>query len=302
MQGLGFESLVAEVADLEESVDRILDWAPGAMQTRLRWNRERVRPCGDGLPRTRVVFLHIMRTGGTSLSTLGSAWSDRGRSRVHLFVDDLLFMPRPLLAQLSFIAGHIPYEALETIPPPFRTITVIREPVGRALSHYFALRRSSPAYRDITLDEFASNDAFATASTNYQARQLAHRIGIAQSWISYSPDARLSALNGTTADRPVQALFDSTPIELPDDDLLATAREHLGAIDAVGVTENLETVATRVAGWFGGSLDSVPHLHRTSTVEATELSGSVRKKLEARNQIDRELYEQAASMGNASAW
>lgn len=46
------------------------------------------------------------------------------------------------------------------------------------------LRKSGPSYENLTLDAFASSDDFHSAASNYQARQLAHRIDVSGAWIT----------------------------------------------------------------------------------------------------------------------
>jgi hypothetical protein len=296
-EGASLDELVAEVAGVEAAVDRTIDRIRPALQARLHWDYERGQPGADELPQTRVVFMHIMKTAGTSLSELCSGWVAPGRGRVHLYIDDLLLTPPAMLARLGFIAGHIPFEALEIIPGRFQTVTVLREPIARAISHYSTLRRSGPRYEDLTLEEFAFSDLYRSAAGNYQARQLAHRIDVSEAWISFSPYARLRALAEGAAgtELPVQGLFDSTPIDISDDELFETARCNLARINVVGVTDDLQTVADEVASVFKTSVKAVPREHISPPFDRSQLTDRVRKRLEQSTAVDRELYAQARS-------
>lgn len=278
---------------------RVVEGARRGLQARLQWDFERPDGESQGVVDERLVFLHIMRTGGTSLSQLGSRWAAPGRARIHMYVDDLLLTPPPLLGRLRFIGGHIPVEALQLIPGRFRTVTVLRDPVARAVSHYSRLVNTEPAYKDLTLDAFISSGEHDAAVGNYQARQLAHRLEVGEAWLSYSPYQRLRTLGAVSARYPVQALFDSTPMALSDDELFQAAGASLAGIDFVGVTDDLASIASRVAGVLGARVQDVPRLN-ASPSEPLNMSDNSRKKLESRNTVDRELYELAASGVNRS--
>jgi hypothetical protein len=291
--GAGFDDLVASVLETSAAAELTVDRLRPALQSQLHVDFESSSDRDLRNPPTRVVFLHIMKTGGVSLSDVCAGWSPPGRSRVHLYVDELVLATPASIARLSFIAGHIPYEALDLVPPGYWTLTMLREPVTRAVSHYLALRGSGPPYDNLTLDEFVSNEVYDVPSGNYQARQLAHRIGIADAWISYSPVQRLRATGGDRTDYPIQALFDSTPIAASDDDLLVRARRNLATIDFVGVTEDLESAADRLARLWGRPGAPVPRLNVSPPFDPRELTASIRKRLEARTAVDRVLYEEA---------
>ncbi len=88
-----------------------------------------------------VCFLHTMKTAGTSLRRtlvgLAAPWP----SLAELFLDDLVCAPSPLLDHAMFLAGHLPYEALDLLPPGLAVCTVVRDPLERTLSHLAHLNR-----------------------------------------------------------------------------------------------------------------------------------------------------------------
>lgn len=294
VEGASFDDLVAQVATTEAAVDRTLDRIQPLVQTWLRLQFERPRPGPRRPGSERVVFLHIMKTGGVSVSDacLGFARL-RGPAWAGLYADDLLLRPPAMLAQARFLGGHLPYEALDVIPGTFRTATVLRDPVARAVSHYLELRRTAPSYEAMSLEEFADSGDPYGPSGNYQARQLAHRVDIAGAWITYNPYERLQALSMASTDYPVSGLFDTVPVEGGEDEVFKRARANLAAIDFVGVTETLGKVVEPIARIFGARPPVVPHLHASPLLGPEELSPSLRRRLEARTEMDRELYELA---------
>lgn len=309
-EGASFDDLLGEVAATESAVDRTLDRIRPALQARLRWDYER-RASASGTDslrwalrqeeaggaaelHDRVVFLHVMKTGGVSLSHVCLRWAlARGRAWAGLFVDDLLLRPPAMLAQINFISGHIPYEALEVIPGSFKTAILLRDPVARAISHFSELRRSGPPYSEMTLDEFASGEDRFGAAGNYQTRQLAHRIGIAGAWTEYNPYQRLRLFTSGQSEYPVSSLFDTVPVMAGDDEMLDAARRNLSSIDFVGVTEDMSSVAGQIARVYGARPVSLPRMHVSPPFDRSQLTASVREKLEAGTALDRELYDLA---------
>jgi hypothetical protein len=237
-----------------------------------------------------------MKVGGTSLSDLFQRWVGVDRSRVHIFVDDLILTPPLLLSQLRLLAGHFPYEALSFVPDPYSTLCVLREPVARTLSHYSELRSARARYRDLPLDEFVFNEEFDVPSGNYQARQLAHEIGLADAWRSYTPEEGLRAAGADPEQAyPVQALFDSTPLQFDEDTLLHRARANLARIDFVGVTESLDSVGGAVARLFGTTPERPQRLNVSVPIDRRDIDRRILRRIEGRTAVDRELYEAALS-------
>lgn len=291
-KGASFDELVSVVEASESAVDRLLDRVQPAVQARLRWDYQKATE-EDETTSARVVFLHIMKTGGISLSHVCSDYPlAQGRARMGLYIDDLLLSPAALLARLRFIAGHIPFEALELVPGSFTTATVLRDPIARTISHFLQLRNSGAGYEDLTLDAFASSDNH-TAAGNYQARQLAHHIDLIGPWVTYNPYERLSAIGGAMTEFPVSSIFDSTPVLITDNELYETAASNLAKIDLVGITENLGWVAESIAKIFGGAFAGLPNLHVSPPFDHRQLTDKIRKKLEEKTAVDRELYDQA---------
>ena len=225
MDGAEFDDLeVAAVAATDESVDRMTAQMRSAAQARLRKDFERDSEGSTGLATKRVVFMHMMKTGGTSLS------------ETVLHLDPSRAIPDPPLYRRSAahaarlvgsarlcrgpysLRGARPY----TRPLQHRHDTArTREPGD---PHFLTLRGSGPPYPDLTLDEFTSSDVYQVPSSNYQARQLAHRIGVTKPG---SPIPRMPDYRQRATDYPVQSLFDSTPIGASEDELLDRARRNL---------------------------------------------------------------------------
>jgi hypothetical protein len=279
---------LVELRDTPELTERGIAEVPAILHRGLRNRFDEPEPVPG---RPNLVFLHLMKTGGTSLSDLLSRWYPRGSARAHFHLDELALTPPPVLSHLGFIGGHIPFEGLDLIPSGFRSICVLRDPVSRTLSHLATLRANSPAHRDMSVEEFVSGERIA--SGNYQARQLAHTIGLSGAWISYSPENRCREIGvDEFGDRPLQALFDSSPLLMSEGELLEKAAANLEKIDFVSTTEHLDDLAEPLAGLLGRHAEPVPRLNR-SHAPAPEISDRIRRIIERRTAVDRELHELA---------
>ncbi|MDA8045205.1 MAG: hypothetical protein M0Z30_08225 [Actinomycetota bacterium] len=290
--GLGFDEMIGRL----RRTDRFLahDEPLATQSVRDRLERDiRLEAALGAATANRLIFLHIMKTGGTSLSQTLRKWAGESRSRVGIPLDDLAVLSRPQLSRLRAVSGHLPFEVLDLMPESWTTATVLRDPVRRTVSHYRELRRTSVPHRDLSLDEFISSEVYAVPSGNYQARALAHSIDLASAWIGYSPRRRyLEAGGDPDQPNPLQSLFDSTPIEGTGEELLRAASANLDRIDLVGVTEELDQLGARIGALFGVTGVQLPTLN-ASEGPPPDVPRAIRKRIEARTEIDRELYRQA---------
>ncbi len=87
-----------------------------------------------------VVFLHILKSGGTSLFAYGESVTGRSASRRLLESDLASYRPLPDLDGMAFLHGHLSRWHLERLSFPLRLVTVLREPTAQILSLYRFLR------------------------------------------------------------------------------------------------------------------------------------------------------------------
>ncbi len=94
--------------------------------------------------RPALVFLHIAKTGGSTLQNF--LIGNYGEATVYHEHDDTLYYKSPCqLAPYSVFAGHFNHDSLRYIPRHHKTLlTIVREPVARLVSLYNYLRAHEP--------------------------------------------------------------------------------------------------------------------------------------------------------------
>ena len=245
-----------------------------------------------------IYFLHIMKTGGTALNQSLAALVGPWPRLSDLFLDHLVCLPRPLLAQAILIAGHLPLEAVELLPAGGALCTVIREPVDRTLSHLAHLNgeRAGQGQPAVSLEEFISEAGWGRLWQNYQAHQLVGRLGLSDVWTRFSPPERAASRALSPADRdfPLQSLFDNEAA-LPAGDLDSAALAALESIDLVGTTDDLDGLLARVARfWHLPPPAPVPRVRVSPGRSArADVPAPLLAAIEAGTLVDAALYRRA---------
>jgi hypothetical protein len=112
-----------------------------------------------------LIFIHLYKTGGTTLNriieweyklsricSVEPTWQRWSYQRIRRW-------PRRRLARMDVFKGHMPFGLHSLLPGPANYITVLREPVERAISDYYFARRFKPhrhhrAAHRLTLEEY----------------------------------------------------------------------------------------------------------------------------------------------------
>lgn len=236
------------------------------------------------------VFLHVPKTAGTTLNSIFANHLEDGqryklmmrgmsyvRPRFSLFGPRLISRTnlgrfRAALAEpgkLKVIDGHFDMSIARFMPEDAFWITLLRDPVERAISHY-------RHYRALEKDPM-------------------HRTARENTLLSWVMGCNLVEMdNGQT--RRLAGAMDA-PIGSVDDRMLETAKRNLAKFDMVGLSERFDAFQVLLHAAMGWPLQRYPACNvGKSPVESMPASESDRSVLRAFNRYDDALYEFAHTL------
>jgi hypothetical protein len=237
----------------------------------------------SGVPaRPTLLFFHIGKTGGTSLTRFFRALAHT--SHVQSAPDDYSQLESPDDIEFpNFISGHYKVRQwLHRLPPSWRTMVVIRDPIQHLLSSYWHIRTHPPVIDDPDLCHLIE----ATGRSDLGVL-LRDRPGECFELHFDNPQTRF-ILNKV-----------SGPLDADD---LARAIALLGSLTYVGTTERLAAFASHVAAlmpWATGwEAQALPHamVNPLNTLRTEEIPRRLLRHILAATEMDAELYQRARQL------
>ncbi len=216
------------------------------------------------MARDTLVFIHLRKTGGTSLRAMLEQQFSANR-RCPIREDHLHHLSVAELGRYDFFAGHFDRTALRLIPRSnIKTIALFREPRARLISLYRFLR-SHPMR-----DEFDS-DLFVRLANELSAEEFFER-----------PEMRTASFmfnNYLLAFGSSYSLFAQNQASLTQADFsraLEEAKQQIRSLTALGITERFEQSVALICNSL--SLP-VPRLieERNVTDNLTEVDARLRR-------------------------
>ena len=239
-----------------------------------------------------LVFLHIPKTGGTSLHHHFSAHFTPEETCPERF-SNLDAYSEDDLRQWRFFSGHYNADEIKRIPRPIFLVSVFRNPIDRILSNYYYWRRHSHEY----IEQYGLNGP---------------RIAKAGTLIDFlrsdDPDVLQNTVNPMTTQVAGAVFAKSEGYALmkggeqigwlSDAQLVSRALETLLSCDVLGDISQLREIYERVARVFGmAPLAEVAYLNTKEEVdEAREpykpepITPEIWSLLEKKTRLDRILY------------
>lgn len=224
-------------------------------------------------------FVHVMKTGGTTL--FRHITKNFGREAVFPRREDrafpgdmgpnsdiafLLALPPERLRSIGLFTGHFPYVVCEQLSIDLVTVTMLRDPVARVISHLKHTNRELPQFRDRSLEQIYEDPiVFPCFLDNHQTKVFA-----------------------MTIDDPLRDIMDVVAI---DDARLAIAKANLEKVDVIGLTERHAEFLDELQGRFGWRFGAQGA--ENVSVEAGDVSPAFRRRIERDNRFDIELYAHA---------
>ncbi|WP_029005392.1 sulfotransferase family 2 domain-containing protein [Azorhizobium doebereinerae] len=244
-------------------------------------------PIRAGLPR--IVFLHVPKTAGTTIDQIMRSYypaDDVCPERL----DGIRFWPPEQLGRFRFFSMHDSYQNLSRIPPPWRMMTVLREPIDRLLSHYLYWRSYSNAVID---------------------RQNIHILRLAKlhdlkSFLKLPVPALFNEIDNLTTRFLSDKVFNSRGELWRDEhEMLEAALENLDRIDFCGIYEHLpesidlacrlfDVAPPREIAWTNNTRENFTLDPQSFVpVEAVEIDDETEELLVLRTRLDTIVYEAA---------
>jgi hypothetical protein len=233
----------------------------------------------------KTFFLHIPKTAGTSLRGFLEGLFHQTNTSDAWFVDDLLKIPPWKQSNAKLIAGHFPTSIFKWLSlDQYRTITFLRDPLARSISHFNHLKTNEDAYmhavaKDCDLDTFLQRDDGLFELANIQTRYLGASDLSSEYFFDRSVITREEAESWIYGNR-IQKTFRS-------------AIEVLENCDVTGIVERMEDSMLLLAARFVLSNRlSIGHANR-GKLPLPSISEQTLGLLREINQYDFKLYAEA---------
>jgi hypothetical protein len=234
----------------------------------------------------KLVFLHIPKTGGTSLHHHFAAHFAPEEICPERFSRLDRYAPEEL-DRYRYFSGHYNFDQLRLIPGPLFIVTVLRDPAERLLSNYYFWKRHTPAY--IAKNNLEGPAIARTGPLLDFLRSTHHEV---QDSVNNTMVRYLAGQVNVHADLSYRYSAGGHAIHVSELEVLHRAAGNLLTIDVVGFSNSLHDAYTRVALAFG--MRRVPQLVRRNTRDETlpHLEPAVEEEItrEARAEIDRLTY------------
>ncbi|MBV8909645.1 MAG: sulfotransferase family 2 domain-containing protein [Gammaproteobacteria bacterium] len=226
----------------------------------------------------KVVFPHIMKTGGTSVN----AWMQRHYAAAEVLSEasgwrELQSLPHELLLRKRLVRGHFGSRILAIFGAHngFAAITLLREPSERVVSHFWHLKQAPDAHIEFNfvneetfgIRDFLEHPQVRFITSDYQTGNLSGTLDAIQDHY-YTPLYRSEV----------------SPVNLDK------AKEFIEACAVIGITERMDRFVADCAARFGFFPARLTARARSYS-RATRLDQDVLTRLRELNSRDYELYE-----------
>ena len=256
----------------------------------------------------RFFFMHIMKTGGTSF--LQHAQQSLDRSRIYpgpafcdsdadlraakLSADRLVGPDGPPPESVSLYTVHLPLWTRDALGQDLVTITVVRDPVERTISHIRHMARGELEGR--SLEEIYDIHGPGLLR-NYQIGQFSLT---GDEWEATNERRRVWYTRRAMGRTDLQPDGATLPM---DDARFERAVDRLREIDVLATLDELEALAavmTERFGWKRQPSATANSAGLATNSEPEPVPGALRAKIESDNGLEVEFYRIAREVSRAS--
>ena len=234
-----------------------------------------------------LVFIHMPKAAGSTLQRIidrqyrGQKTFDidgNGIARIQASIDHLRSLSEAERAEIRCLKGHVPFGVGQWLRSPVQYISMLREPVARAISDYnFAV--SNPEhnlYREV-------NDKGMSLLQYVEIRARAGLANLYTRLLSGCVNWENLALSGALSR-----------------DTLESAKENVRKCAAVGITERFDESILLFKKKLGWSSCSYVRENVTPSIRVNrnQISSDVEKAIKEYYQLDTELYQYCLEIFN----
>jgi hypothetical protein len=241
----------------------------------------------------RFFFVHLLKTGGTTLFTRvggdpeieldhqvpfseaaiypNATDGDVFTVAPQLSIDQLQQRWADRAGEIRIVMGHFPMCTMELLTPPepdappFTTLTVLREPVERTLSFLRHHKKLTPADRDLSFEEIYEDEF------RYKGLIENHMVKMFSLTTDEMTDGMLTRVDFTPAH-------------------LERAKARLASVDVVGLQDHFEAFCAEIESRYGWELGEPMFTNRTMPVD---VPASFRRRIADDNALDMDLWDYA---------
>jgi hypothetical protein len=230
----------------------------------------------------RVLFDHVPKTGGMSLHAVLQAIV--GAERCSPILTGSFDEARHEFSRYRCVSGHFFFQPQNELTGLW-SLTVLRDPVERVLSHLAYERYDVPA----------------SGSASGQRARALDTVADFDAALDAADPQMLALVSNTMVGHFAPLAWDGREPLTDDARRLALAKEALGRFDLVGLTERMEETVDLVCVALGAAPVPLPRLNVGSRrLNARDLPAATLARLRALNTLDEALYAHARELHHAA--
>lgn len=262
----------------------------------------------------RFFFIHIMKTGGASLDRA----MDKGFSAEESYpaavgwnqamaqktcVNDLQNLPEDRLNQIRKFSVHMPFFTSKLVGPDVLTLTMLRDPVARVVSHLKQTKRiEHPYFEAMSLEEIYDIPwLFHSYFNNHQTKAFSMSANDLvelrsqeerRSYLAQYSDNTYDSSEPTA--EMLKAMLYAFGWDAPiNEERLAIAKANLNRVDILGLLDRYDELLSTLERDYGLHIRRLPgaNIGHQEAVSAELLA-----RIEKDNQYDMALYRYAQEL------
>ena len=220
----------------------------------------------------RFFFVHLNRTGGTALlrrlraqfppEAIYPGPGDGEPPTSTLSVEHFFERWDTRGSEIRLVAAHFPMAAIDRLGVPFRTFTVLRDPVDRTISNLGHFRQVTPEAQGRSLETIYADPLRFDVVHNHMVKMF-----------SLTPAEMTNGMLSEVTFTPER---------------LQRAKDRLAGIDVIGLQSDFAAFCAALEARFGWTLGPEAFMNRT--LEAIDASDAFRAQIARDNADDVELY------------